>query len=170
MAAFASNFMRQKRGVRSEQHEPSYWLELVDDSIDDSGLWSGGGSRDFTTEYLRRIAVELRQAQRTNTQPQGLSIETSMFDWLSCACEDWVEPFKDENVTMALSRLRIDAETLSPTDCAYEAVAILEGSQELPPVGSYADVALVISEYLRCYVLNAPNNWNVLFSPLILNR
>lgn len=160
MTTFASQYMEQTDG----SHEPSYWRELADISIEMSELASEDGERTFSTEQLQQIAASLQLAWTKNVAIPNFEISYHMRYLLSAASE-WPDPFSEAGVAAALSRLRLDPEELT-WDCIDASIAILNCSQALPATASYADAALVVREYLRRVVCEAPGNWRAHFSSL----
>jgi hypothetical protein len=160
MAVFASQYMEQRDG----SHEPSYWRELAQESIEMSDLSSEEGSRDFLTSQLQQVAAQLKRAEADRTAIPEFDISYHL-RYLLAAASEWPDPFADPDVSVALGRLGLDPAELS-WSCVDASIAFLNGSDKLQPGASNKDAATVIQKYLRGMVCKAPANWRTLFSSL----
>ena len=160
MAAFASRYMEQRDG----SHDPSYWHELAEESIELSELSDEEGSRDFSTGRMQRTSAALRQARNDNTPLPGFEIEYHLLCLLEAASGD-SNPFEDAPLANALSRFHLNPREYG-LPWLEEMIAILDQSRPLPSDASYSDAALVIQRYLDICVQNCPDNWKALFLPL----
>ncbi|MDG6105574.1 hypothetical protein Daura_13490 [Dactylosporangium aurantiacum] len=139
MARFASEFMRQADGT----HDPAYWLELVEDSVADSGLTGNDEDRVVDTAALARepaLSYHLRYVLDAATGWQDDAVYEE---------PDVVAAF----ATIGVARSRHDVDGLD------QVVAALSGEHR-------AAAELILRRYVAEKLDHLPGNWPEVFAGL----
>lgn len=140
MAAFASEYMRQRTG----RHDAAYWEGLVTLAVEGTALAGDDAERIVASEDLRG----------------GLPDAASHLLYLLGAATGWDDWFEEApEVRRAYQRLGFDEEDPEFVDHCLEAVRE-HGTQARP------DEWTVVRFHLTAAVRHLPGNWDLLFTPL----
>lgn len=143
MAEFASEHMLQSDG----EHDVTYWRDLVDSSVEISGIVGEDELRTYDSESLA--------AQRLAPSSQLI--------YLMGAATAWDESFfEDEAVQAVLARMGVRERDRDDWDCLDQCLAALRSQT--------AEVSAAATEFVARYqgfiVDNLPANWPEVFAAL----
>ncbi|MEH1123131.1 hypothetical protein [Micromonospora sp. CPCC 206061] len=142
MAAFASEYMLQTDGA----HDAAYWRELVDSSVEESGLVGEDEDRTFDSETLA--------AQRLSP--------SSHLMYLMGAATAWDDSFfEDDEIQAALTAIGV-RDRDRDWDCLEQCIAAAQSDgAEVRASGT-----LLMTRYQRFVFSNLPANWPEVFAAL----
>ncbi|WP_051756007.1 hypothetical protein [Kitasatospora purpeofusca] len=140
MAAFASEYMRQRTG----RHDAAYWADLVALAVDGTALTGDDADRVVASADLRG----------------GLPESGGHLLYLLGAATGWEDWFEEApEVRRAYERLGFDEDDPEFVDHCLDAVRE-RGRQARP------DEWTVVHFHLTAAVRHLPGNWHLLFAPL----
>ncbi len=140
MAAFASEYMRQRTG----RHDAAYWADLVALAVDGTALTGDDADRVVASADLRG----------------GLPESGGHLLYLLGAATGWEDWFEEApEVRRAYERLGFDEDDPESVDHCLDAVRE-HGRQARP------DEWTVVHFHLTAAVRHLPGNWGLLFAPL----
>lgn len=143
MAEFASQHMLQRDGA----HDVAYWRDLVDSSVELSGIVGRDEDRTYDSETLA--------AQRLAPSSQLM--------YLMGAATAWDDSFfEDEDVQTALATIGVREVDREEWDCLDQCIAATRSDRaEVSQAGTH-----LMTRYQRFIFDNLPANWPEVFAAL----